>query len=1131
VDELTQSIHSIGIKKKNTGLFFINLEKGKIDKMLMNRIHFEGLIKNFRFRELFNELGWENVWKKEVMPIEEKIFQLEAVAEKRNFVIFTCQAEQRGVFPDKNVRRKIEQKVARLYFEHLIIFIEADREKQVWQIRIREPNKPMVLREVEYYCQQTPQILVEKLKGLFFTLDEEEKIGLVDVKQRVSESFSKNAERVTKQFYDRFKKEHTVFLKFIEGIENRVDREWYGSLMLNRLMFIYFIQKKGFLDQNENYLRDKLKEVQGRRGKNHFYSFYKDFLLVLFHKGLGRPERDAALRHELGNVPYLNGGLFDEHEIEKVYNNLNIEDEAFEHIFDFFDDYNWHLDTRMTASGKDINPDVIGYIFEKYINDRAAMGAYYTKEDITDYISKNTIIPYLFDRVKNDCPTAFEGEDSVWQMLRENADRYIYEAVRKGTELELPAEIARGLENVKERTEWNKVAAEAYALPTEIWREVVERRQRYFEVKGKIENGEVQSINDFITYNLDIKQFAQDVASEYESAEFVAAFYEAVSRITVLDPTCGSGAFLFAALNILEPLYEACLERMRTYVAEEEESGGKRFGRFKGILAEIENHPNQRYYIYKSIILNNLYGVDIMNEAVEIAKLRLFLKMVATVDVDYRKENLGLEPLPDVDFNIRTGNSLVGFATKKELDDALGEELDLYDKKGAIYEMMELVARAFKRFKESQLGSNLNYYEGYKIAKGELGQRLKGLNEELNQYLAVHYYGKNPERKADYRKWKESHQPFHWFAEFYEIIHERGGFDVVIGNPPYIEYSKIRKNYKIINYKTENCGNLYTFILERSFDIIKKQSRFSMIMPMSVVSTKRIKDVRKLLISRMSKIYISNYSGDAHPSILFNGVKMRLSIVIGGFNLDYDKTDIYTTNFIKWYTEAREHLFNNIKYIKIPKYLLLDSLIPKIGNKIEIKIMNKIFKQKKSIKYFVVNKSEYSIYSHRIIAHFVKCFDFIPYFWNEKDGKKRSDDYKIFYFPNLNLSMISNSILNSTTFYFYYLTYSDAYHCGKELILSFPCDLDYLNSDLIKDFYKIHKRLIDNLMKNSERRKIQYRTGWIEYDEFYPKKSKKIINEIDRILAKHYAFTDEELDFIINYDIKYRMGKELNSVE
>ncbi len=82
----------------------------------------------------------------------------------------------------------------------------------------------------------------------------------------------------------------------------------------------------------------------------------------------------SVTRHFLckyGRIPYLNGGMFDFHDIEKMFKDIDIDDEAFLHLFDFFDKWRWHLDTRITASGKDINPDVLGYIFEQYINDRA----------------------------------------------------------------------------------------------------------------------------------------------------------------------------------------------------------------------------------------------------------------------------------------------------------------------------------------------------------------------------------------------------------------------------------------------------------------------------------------------------------------------------------------------------------------------------------------------------------------------------------------------------------------------------------------------------------------------------------------------------------------------------------------
>ena len=236
------------------------------------------------------------------------------------------------------------------------------------------------------------------------------------------------------------------------------DREWYASIMLNRMMFIYFIQKRGFLDGDADYLRNRLNTVQEQQGNGRFHGFYRLFLMRLFHEGLGQPETDRSpeLTALIGKVPYLNGGLFDVHDLERDNPQIDIPDEAFQQVFDFFDAYQWHLDDRFLHNDDEINPDVLGYIFEKYINQKQ-MGAYYTKEDITGYIGRNTIIPFLFDEAKNHCPIAFTPGGGVWRLLQDDPDTYFYKAVRHGItydvhkgamlneKLELPPEIAAGL--------------------------------------------------------------------------------------------------------------------------------------------------------------------------------------------------------------------------------------------------------------------------------------------------------------------------------------------------------------------------------------------------------------------------------------------------------------------------------------------------------------------------------------------------------------------------------------------------------------------------------------------------------------------------------------------------------------
>lgn len=1089
--------------------------------MSLTKKEFSSYIKQFQFRELFNDMGWNNDKTTQPIVVDTTTYIIQAVGEKSGFKILVCQPHTDGSLPDSVTRKKIEHKVTKLFQEHLIIFHDAKKTEQVWQLVVRQTGKPTKVTETRYNINQDPELLFQRASGIFFELDEEENITIVDVTKRIAANFHQNNEKVTKQFYEKFKKEHTSFLNFITGIDDKLNKDWYASLMLNRLMFCYFIQKKGFLDNNTDYLRTRLKTSQEKKGKDKFYSFYRNFLLSLFHQGLGAPNHNDELKKEIGKIPYLNGGLFDEHELEVTYDDINIDDKAFEKLFDFFDQYEWHLDTNVTSSGKDINPDVIGYIFEKYINDRANMGAYYTKEDITDYISKNCILPFLFDETKRNHPKAFEANGEIWSMVKNNGDEYIYDAVKKGVELELPEEIAVGINDVSKRTEWNKPAPITHALPTEIWREVVDRRDRYHEIKTKIQTGEITAINDFITYNLNIRQFIQDVIEETSDADFLKHFYKALNNVTIIDPTCGSGAFLFAAMNILEPLYESCIQRMENFVAEAPK-GKYKF--FEDTIANVKSpeHPNLQYFIYKSIILRNLYGVDIMKEAVEIAKLRLFLKLVATVEADYRKPNLGLEPLPDVDFNIRAGNTLVGFATETELDNALNYSIDGILAKPIIEEKCDIVAKAFARYKEIQLSYGDDYKE-FKKAKEALNIRLKELNHELNQLLH------KQAQAIPYDKWLVSHQPFHWFAEYYEIIHDKGGFDVIIGNPPYVVYTASNFTYKLRNFETLQTSNLYAYCIERSFHLLNEEGRFGMIVPNSSISAEKFNSLQKI-ITRNKVSWISNYSW--RPSKLFEGADMLLSIIITCKQKD---KLTFSTMYQKWYSDFRDFLFENIKYNNTTN-IIIEGSIPKLPSESYFQIIKKLREKSGSktlMNYFLNKNSNNKFYYFRAVQYWVKILDQEPVYL-DNGVQTVTGEMKPVYTETEDIKYILISILSSTLYFVHYINWASCQVINSRDFL-FPFDKDKLDSNMSKRLVELGKNIQLDYQKNSHTVERSYSKKGRDFvmtkQHFYIKKSKEIIDEIDTLLAKYYGFTEEELDFIINYDIKYRMGKELDNDE
>ncbi len=1074
-------------------------------------------LQSFNFRKLFiEEIGWDKPGDDLEIPYEGDLLYLEAVAQKRGLSVFLCSPQEDGNIPNYAGRRKIETELRKSVHEHILIFTNQDNSKQVWQWVRREPGRPTTSREYEYNHGQSGDPLLQRLQKLVITLEEEEKLGIVDVTSRVRAAF--DVEPVTKRFYDRYSKEHAAFMQFLNGIPDEKEQRWYASVTLNRLMFVYFIQKKLFLNNDEDYLRGKLLESK-RKGQD---LYYHDFLCPLFFEGfaVNKAERKPEFTRLFGDVPYLNGGIFQKHQIENAHGTkIQIADAAFERVFDFFEQYRWHLDERPLRNDKEINPDVLGYIFEKYINQKD-MGAYYTKEDITGYISRSTILPYLLDQTKKDCAIAFTGEHSVWNLLALDPNRYIFTSVQTGCGLPLPADIEAGINDVTKRDGWNKAASEKYALPTETWREVVARRTRYEDLYRKLVSTEVLEVNDLITHNLDIEQFTQDLVEGTEGPELLRAFWKALRSITILDPTCGSGAFLFAALNILEPLYEACLDRMRVFITELDQSGEKhrpeKFSDFRDVLNLVDQHQNERYFILKSIIVNNLYGVDIMEEAVEICKLRLFLKLIAQVD-----QAKDVEPLLDIDFNIRTGNTLVGFTAIDEVKKALmggGLKTRLpYPEEEAqikrIIEDAELYSNAYDLFRNQQLIiGNVTPQD-----KVSLQKRLDHLNDELDQALAK-TYGVDT-NTLDFTTWRENHKPFHWLVNYFGIM-TQGGFDVLIGNPPYVEYNKIKYSYKVYDFVTENIENLYAAVLSRSTRLGGKNNHYAgFIVPISICASDRFLWLRQQIMQHYCQVWFSNY--EIFPQKLFDGAFQRLTIFIGHKKNSFSK--FFVTNNRRWFSAERPYLFATIQYNE--HKMLIPDKITKLASTIQFDIFNKILMKSKGriIAYELsTRRTDAYIFYQEAINNWMKASTILPFF--KKNGKVTQPAHgRYLYFKtssDTNQKILQ--IIHSSLFYIWFSMFSDGFHLNDWLVKEFPLD----SSLLLKLSQKLFFDLENDIKKHSVSTTRNTKTDKIEIQSYRMSLSKPLIDEIDKLIAEHYGFTDAELDFIVNYDIKYRMGAD-----
>lgn len=557
----------------------------------------------------------------------------------------------------------------------------------------------------------------------------------------------------------------------------------------------------------------------------------------------------------------------------------------------------------------------------------------------------------------------------------------------------------------------------------------------------------------------------------------------------------------------MEQMYENCLRKMNEFVKKD----CHKYKFFYETLDQANSieHPNLKYFIYKSIILNNLYGVDIMNEAIEIAKLRIFLKLMSTVKVNNNKDNMGIEPLPDIDFNFKCGNSLVGFANEDELKVCLEADLQGLILNEEIIEKSDIVSKAFKRYKDIQLNGPDNFGD-FEAAKNDLNNRLFEIRDILNTLC----YNKNKSiqiiknyqmtvKDIIYNEWKEYNKPFHWFAEFYNVLHYNNGFDIIIGNPPYVKTNKIKFNIPKDEYKTFAGKNLYSLIIEKSLKIISSKSYLSMITPVSICSGNGFKELSKILINQQT--WISSFSN--RPAKLFDKVEQRLTI----FVMKNIKGQAYTSDYKHWYSVERQNLFMNFSFYKT---LIINNIPLKIGNNISYSLNKKIICQPYSLSNIFGNSKK--CWYHDGPTYWIRCLPFYP----ETNTSDKSNHYHDLMSNSEESANFLISVLISSTFYQFYKLISNCRDFNIENIYLFK-----IKKELI-DFEEIILNYQNDIDKTSKKCLRHYHSGIIEYKEYYPSKVKGLIDQIDSVLAKYYQFTQKELDYLVSYDIKYRMGKE-----
>lgn len=564
--------------------------------------------------------------------------------------------------------------------------------------------------------------------------------------ERWSSAF--DVEKVTDRFFESYREVFEAFEREVKKtIKEAETARLYTQRLFNRLMFIYFIQKKGWLSFNgdERYLR-ALFNTAAENNEN----FLTDRLYWVFFRGMSIADVDLAkepeeeLRKKRGIVPPLNGGLFEIEDEYDVRGRMSISNGAFGRIFDLFERYNFTVEESTPLDVQvAVDPEMLGKVFEELVTGRHETGSYYTPRPIVSFMCREALKHYL--------ASAQTGKKAVAKFVDE------------------------------------------------------------------------------------------EDASELQNPE---AVLEALKRVRICDPACGSGAYLLGMMHELTRLRAALFKSKK--------------------IGEAALYDQKRW-----IIENNLYGVDKDKFAVQIACLRLWLSLAIESETPH--------PLPNLDFKIECGDSLTGPApseAEKQMTFARTALVnDFRQAKGEYMRENDAERKRKLRQKIEDFRAEIALALKHKTPRPaepqiqrkqqEIALLQTSLDSARNETIKAQIKKQLEKEKRTVAEWQkvttDDDDAFDWAVEFAEVfmpesaeqwrldgLHpllndfkhqgtlveeaqpavESGGFDIVLANPPYIRQELLGRDYKEGKLKPlfpnvyTGTADLYVYFYGRAMQLL-----------------------------------------------------------------------------------------------------------------------------------------------------------------------------------------------------------------------------------------------------------------------------------------------------------------------
>ncbi len=642
--------------------------------------------------------------------------------------------------PGVTARRAVQRALSPLSAEHVVCYLTQDGRQLAFTWARRRSDGKIELRTLPYEVGSPARTTIERLAKMAFSPDELGPTGqpsITAVTDKLNHAF--DVEAVTKRFFADYRRvfndlEKRLLAQLPADQRCPDAQRWahnYALQLLNRLMFLYFIQRKGWLGDNPHFLRH-FWESYKRSGQPRD-SFFSQWLRVLFFEAFnnkfhgGHRHLPEDIRRVLQLAPFLNGGLFRENQLDTAYA-VNPPDEFFEQLFDrfngstpgFLERYNFTI-AESTPFDVEVavDPEMLGKVYESLVN--------ITSEGLTEKDLRGQTGIFYTPRVEIDLMCRLALVDALSNRLGAEFRPLLYDVVFATD----PDE---------------KESADAALTAHNLW----------------------------------------------------SRFNDALRSLTICDPACGSGSFLVGMLLVLDDLQARANQQLG-----------------------IEETPYERR---RRIIGNQLYGVDVMDWAVHVAELRLWLQLI--VETEIHPAELQLRPLlPNLSFKVRQGDSLVqeiaginlGLHRQRlEIPAQLkGKLTQLKGKKLRFYQGGEHITEAALKHEELQLFREILLHKIHSLhneiamlnreiahlgSQTELPGMATAPNSRTPRAREAELHAKLEEKQDDLARFQDALNalktvqdvPFVWDIAFVEIFEgDSGGFDIVIGNPPYVRQEKI----------------------------------------------------------------------------------------------------------------------------------------------------------------------------------------------------------------------------------------------------------------------------------------------------------------------------------------------------